>query len=104
MLKHRRRSTNMKKYTGILVAVFGFSLPAYGLEKETSAPASTDASPRAASGFEILSGAGYSQGFGEISDGRALGDSQSAGTSLEIEVGYRFTPNLSIGSYWAGAF
>jgi hypothetical protein len=58
------------------------------------------ATPTVSQAFELSLGAGYAQGVGDIADGRAsMQDVSGAGGTVELQLGYRLTPNLAIGTY-----
>jgi len=50
--------------------------------------------------LEIGIGAGYAQGVGDIAAARpAVQDLSTAGGTVELQLGYRLTPNLTLGAY-----
>jgi hypothetical protein len=54
--------------------------------------------------LELTIGTGYTQGFGDIAGGRpTLTDTAEAGGAVQIGVGYRLIPQLTLGVYGAGA-
>jgi outer membrane protein W len=59
--------------------------------------------PPASTGLEIAVGAGYSQAFGNITAGRSISDLATGGGALEVDLGYRLIPNLSLGLYGTGS-
>jgi hypothetical protein len=53
---------------------------------------------------ELTIGTGYAQGFGNITQGQpSLTDVGTAGGSVQLGVGYRIIPQLSLGVYGSGA-
>lgn len=55
--------------------------------------------------LEISVGAGYTQGVGNVGSGvPSLTDSGGAGTSLELDVGWRIDPHFLVGVYGTGAW
>jgi len=55
--------------------------------------------------LEIAVGGGYSQGVGNVGSGvPSLTDSGGAGTSLELDVGWRIDPHFLVGVYGTGAW
>ncbi len=55
--------------------------------------------------FEVAIGAGYSQGVGNVGSGvPSLTDSGGAGTSLELDLGWRIDPHFLVGVYSSGAW
>jgi len=49
--------------------------------------------------FEIGVEGGYTQPFGELADGAAIGDVADAGGAVGLNVGYRFTPRWALSLY-----
>ena len=65
----------------------------YSSLAQTSRPAVTNA-------FEIGIAGGYAQGTGDIGTGMAdLGDLTGAGGAVELQLGYRIIPQLTLGVY-----
>jgi len=92
--------TNLGWMSAALVA--GMGSVAHAAETDLEVKGSA-AGPAPASGIEIAISAGYSQGFGNVAAGApALGDIASAGGVVELDIGYRLIPNLTLGVYGAG--
>lgn len=54
--------------------------------------------------IELTVGTGYEQGFGNVASGRpSLTDVGTAGGGLQLGVGYRVIPQLTLGVYGSGA-
>jgi hypothetical protein len=54
--------------------------------------------------IELTVGTGYTQGFGNIASGQpSLTDIATAGGALQLGVGYRIIPQLTLGVYGGGA-
>ena len=75
--------------------------------KDEVASAGSDRSrdlPAVKNAVELTVGTGYAQGFGDIASGQpALKDLGSAGGALQLGVGYRLIPQLTLGVYGSGA-
>jgi hypothetical protein len=55
-------------------------------------------------GVELTVGTGYEQGFGKFADGQpSLTDVGIAGGAVQLGVGYRIIPQLTLGVYGSGA-
>ncbi len=48
--------------------------------------------------FEIAVNGGFTQPFGELSEGREIGDMIDAGGAVSVDLGYRAMPSLSVGA------
>jgi hypothetical protein len=60
----------------------------------------TEPTPPVSHALELGVGAGYTQGFGDVAKGRGtVGDLAGPGGSLEVDVGYRISPQFMIGVY-----
>ena len=77
---------------------------------QESAPPSDASEQRARSlepathAVELTIGTGYAQGFGNIASGQpTLTDMGTAGGALQLGVGYRLIPQLTLGVYGSGA-
>lgn len=57
------------------------------------------ATPTVSDAFELSLGVGYAQGVGDIADGASMQDVSGAGGTVQLQLGYRLTPNLAIGAY-----
>src|SRR5512144_1876419 len=56
--------------------------------------------PAVSRALEIAVGGGYLQGVGDIADkGARIQDLSGPGGTVELQVGYRATPNLAFGGY-----
>ncbi len=103
-----------KTSSRVLVKRFAFAVTGLGLLVGSAALADetvvvSAGSPEKRSGlynaFEIGIGAGYTQGVGDV--GRSvpsLTDSGGAGTSLELDLGWRIDPHFLVGVYGTGAW
>ena len=70
---------------------------------ESSSSSHTPLAPVSQS-VELTVGTGYSQGFGDVGSGRpSLSDVGTAGGAVQVGLGYRFAPQLSLGVYGAGS-
>ena len=88
--------TSMMVFAAALLAA-----PVYAQEVTASPRTAERAADNA---LEIMLGAGYAQGFGDIGAGqRNLTDQSSAGGELQLGVGYRINPNLMVGAYGSGS-
>ncbi|MDB4933510.1 MAG: hypothetical protein JWP87_482 [Labilithrix sp.] len=74
-------------------------------EKDESASAKAPPALVAAThSLELTVATGYSQGFGTISSGQpTLSDVGQAGGAIQVGVGYRLTPHLTLAVYGAGS-
>jgi hypothetical protein len=74
-------------------------------ERDRNAPASTqDKLAAATNAVELTVGAGYAQGFGDIGTNQpTLTDVAEPGGAVQIGVGYRIIPQLTLGLYGSGA-
>jgi hypothetical protein len=72
-----------------------------------TAGSSDDASPRlpaADRSVELTVATGYAQGFGDVATGQpSLTDVGQAGGAVQVGVGYRLVPRLTLGLYGSGA-
>jgi hypothetical protein len=60
--------------------------------------------PAAKNAVELTVGTGYAQGFGDVAAGQpTLKDVSQAGGAVELGVGYRLIPALTLGVYGSGA-
>jgi hypothetical protein len=99
----------IKMTTGAAVAmsalVFAGSANAQSQEKDEVKPAAStkDLSP-ATHAVELTIGTGYEQGVGKIASGQpSLTDVGDAGGAVQVGVGYRIIPQLTLGLYGSGA-
>jgi outer membrane protein W len=54
--------------------------------------------------LELTVASGYAQGFGDVGSNRpSLGDAAKAGGALQLGVGYRLIPQLTLGAYGTGS-
>lgn len=83
---------------GTGIALLSLSSLALAQEEDTDRRTGATA-PEGA--FEIVTGVGYSQGFGGISDARVAGlhDLGGAGLATQIGLGYRINPRFMVGVY-----
>jgi hypothetical protein len=73
-------------------------------EKDRSAMSKSDALAPVANALELTIGTGYAQGFGEIGTNQPkLTDIGQPGGAVQVGVGYRLIPQLTLGVYGAGA-
>jgi hypothetical protein len=98
-----------KMTTGTVVALsalaFAGNASAQSQERDEVKPAisSRDLSP-ATHAVELTIGTGYEQGFGKIASGQSsLTDVGNAGGAVQVGVGYRIIPQLTLGLYGSGA-
>jgi hypothetical protein len=60
--------------------------------------------PAAKNAIELTVGTGYTQGFGDVASGQpTLKDVSTAGGAVQVGVGYRLIPELTLGVYGSGA-
>jgi hypothetical protein len=60
--------------------------------------------PAATNAVELTVGTGYAQGFGDVAPGQpTLKDISTAGGAVQLGVGYRLIPELTLGVYGSGA-
>src|ERR1700730_15246051 len=60
--------------------------------------------PAAKNAVELTVGTGYAQGFGDVASGQpTLQDVSTAGGAVQLGVGYRLIPELTLGVYGSGA-
>jgi hypothetical protein len=60
--------------------------------------------PAAKDAIELTVGTGYAQGFGDVASNHAtLKDVSTAGGAVQVGVGYRILPQLTLGVYGTGA-
>jgi len=60
--------------------------------------------PAATGAIELTVGTGYAQGFGDVASNHAtLKDVSTAGGAVQVGVGYRIIPQLTLGVYGSGA-
>jgi hypothetical protein len=59
--------------------------------------------PPVSNALELGVATGYTQGVGDIARGRRIQDLAGAGGSIEIDVGYRLSPQFMVGLYGSGA-
>jgi hypothetical protein len=94
------------------VAVFVAALSVSGSALAQSQPqkdesrntASTNELTPATHALELTVGTGYEQGFGKFASGQpSLTDVGNAGGAVQIGVGYRLLPQLTLGVYGSGA-
>ncbi len=73
---------------------------AYAQPESVSETARADYVPPVENAFELGVAAGYSQGGGPVGGGmRHLEDLANVGGAVELDAGYRVTPNLILGAY-----
>jgi outer membrane protein W len=71
---------------------------------EARASTSTRDLPPAKDAVELTIGTGYAQGFGDVASNHAsLKDTSTAGGAVQVGVGYRIIPHLTLGVYGTGA-
>ena len=97
----------------IAAAISMGSLVITSVAQAQGAPAKDDSTPSGAAAddfapatraLELTVATGYQQGFGSIASGQpTLGDLGQAGGALQIGVGYRVVPQLTLGVYGSGA-
>lgn len=84
----------------------GAALPSQGAPPvdEVSRSALRDDYPAATHAIEISLGTGYAQAFGKVGNGiPQLNDVGQAGGALQVAVGYRVLPQLTLGVYGSGS-
>ena len=106
-MKTKTSSSPLVKRVGLAVAGLILSAGSVALADETVVVSGV--SPEKTSGlynaFEIGIGAGYSQGVGDVGKNvPSLTDSGGAGTSLELDLGWRIDPHFLVGIYGTGAW
>ena len=106
-MKTKTSSRPLVKRVGLAVAGLILSAGSVALADETVVVSGV--SPEKTSGlynaFEIGIGAGYSQGVGDVGKNvPSLTDSGGAGTSLELDLGWRIDPHFLVGIYGTGAW
>jgi len=106
-MKRKTSNRSLIKTVGLAVAGLILSAGSIALADETVVVSGT--APEKASGlynaFEIGIGAGYSQGVGDVGKNvPSLTDSGGAGTSLELDLGWRIDPHFLVGIYGTGAW
>jgi hypothetical protein len=97
---------NSKWTTALAIATATMALGgvAAAQEKDQSVMKKSDALAPASDSVELTVGTGYAQGFGDIAANRPnLTDVAQPGGSVQIGVGYRVIPQLSLGVYGTGA-
>ena len=52
---------------------------------------------------ELTIGSGYAQGLGNVTSGQSLTDVGTAGGAVQLSLGYRIIPQLSLGVYGSGS-
>jgi outer membrane protein W len=103
----KKMKAKMIKGAALALTGWVFSAGSVALADETTVV--TSAAPQAKAGlsnaFEVGLGFGYTQGFGNIGNNvRSLTDSGGAGTSAELDLGWRIDPNWLVGVYGTGAW
>lgn len=106
-MKTKTSSRPLVKRVGLAVAGLILSAGSVALADETVVVSGV--SPEKTSGlynaFEIGIGAGYNQGVGDVGKNvPSLTDSGGAGTSLELDLGWRIDPHFLVGIYGTGAW
>ena len=106
-MKTKTSSRPLVKRVGLAVAGLILSAGSVALADETVVVSGV--SPEKTGGlynaFEIGIGAGYSQGVGDVGKNvPSLTDSGGAGTSLELDLGWRIDPHFLVGIYGTGAW
>ena len=85
------------------VSALSMLVPVAAQAQPESADTSSDVDHHVApvsSAFEISVGTGYSQGGGKLGGGlRNLEDVSGPGAAVELDLGYRIIPELSVGAY-----
>src|SRR5258708_3377141 len=97
---------NSKWTTALAVATATMALGGFAAaqEKDQTVVKKSDALAPATDSVELTVGTGYAQGFGDISANRPnLTDVGQSGGAVQIGVGYRVIPQLSLGVYGTGA-
>jgi hypothetical protein len=94
---------------GAALGLAGYLLSAGSAALANETVVVTNAAPQAKAGltnaFEVGLGFGYTQGFGNVGNNvRSLSDSGGAGTSAELDLGWRIDPNWLVGIYGTGAW
>jgi hypothetical protein len=103
-----------RKWMAASAAVVGTTMFAgvASAQETTSSPARDEARagapsrelPAAKDAVELTIGTGYAQGFGDVASNHAtLQDLGTAGGAVQIGVGYRVLPQLTLGVYGTGA-
>jgi len=92
----------------VFVAALGVSDEAFAQSQPQKDEARETASTRdlapATHALELTVGTGYEQGFGKFASGQpSLSDVGNAGGAVQIGVGYRLLPQLTLGVYGSGA-
>jgi hypothetical protein len=91
--------------TTMFAGVAGAQEPAAspGRDEARTADASRDL-PAAKDAVELTIGTGYAQGFGDVASNHAsLQDLGTAGGAVQLGVGYRLIPQLTLGVYGSGS-
>src|SRR6266542_650904 len=91
--------------TAAAVAGIAITGAASAQEKDRNVAATkTDELAPAANALELTVGAGYAQGFGDIGTNQpTVTDLAQPGGAVQVGVGYRLIPQLTLGLYGAGA-
>jgi len=105
----KRKTSNRPLVEKVGLAVAGLILSAGSMALADETVVVSGTSPEKTSGlynaFEIGIGAGYSQGVGDVGKNvPSLTDSGGAGTSLELDLGWRIDPHFLVGIYGTGAW
>ncbi len=100
-------NTKLTLGTSVTIALLSFAATA-GAQTQTKDEVKTegrsaDLTP-ATHAVELTVGTGYEQGFGKFSSGQpSLTDIGTAGGAVQLGVGYRIIPQLTLGLYGSGA-
>jgi len=97
-------------FLGVPLGAAVFLLTSFAAAQEAPTDSAKDASryPRAFApvvhALELHVGTGYAQGLGKFADGSpSSSNTGSAGGAVELGVGYRLIPNLTLGVYGSGS-
>jgi hypothetical protein len=88
------------------VMVFAGAASAQTTQTKDEAKSENGARPLAAAthSVELTIGTGYAQGFGDVGNGQAkLTDVSQGGGAVQLGVGYRVLPSLTLGVYGSGS-
>jgi hypothetical protein len=100
---------NSQSIAAAAIAASGLLVTAVASAQEKDQPTHSDQQKTrdlapATHALELTIGTGYAQGFGDIAGGRAsLTDIGEAGGEVQVGVGYRLIPQLTLGVYGTGA-
>jgi hypothetical protein len=100
---------NTKQITGTAIAIGALTISASAFAQaqpkdEAKQEGSAQSLAPATHAVELTVGTGYEQGFGKFSSGQpSLTDIGTAGGAVQVGVGYRIIPQLTLGLYGSGA-